>query len=200
MMGMDWKIKKQYILLSNLNSLIWIENMNDIENWYSRGKAESEKGIPRGERGFGITLVIINILMILYFAAHQLRSTGFFTTKFGTIEMFFLYGYSVFWIISAGLEGVLGQRFLSRIFDVFGGVLFAGICIIWLLVVFPFEFSNFADILPNSLKFVIQWISNDIARVIMVLGIIVHLGAAIYCPIAYKFVDKKRFKRKKNSN
>jgi len=174
--------------------------MKQGDNWLSRVKAEADKGIPRGERGFGIVLVVINILMILYYATHQMRSTGFFTESFGTLEMFFLYGYSVFWIISAGLEGVLGQRLLSRLFDVFGGVIFAGICIIWLLAVFPFEFSNFANVLPNSIRFFLGWISNDIAKVIMVLGIIIHLGAAIYCPIAYKFIDKKIFKRKRNSN
>ena len=171
--------------------------MKEIENWFSRAKAEADKGIPSGEHVFGIALVVINILMILYFTAHQMRSTGFFTTKFDALEMFFLYGYSVFWIISAGLEGVLGRRLLSRLFDVFGGVIFAGICITWLLVAFPFKFTYFADILPNSLKFLLQWISDDIARIIMVLGIIVHLGAAIYCPIGYKFVDIKRFKREK---
>lgn len=114
--------------------------------------------------------------------------------------MFFLYGYSVFWIISAGLEGVLCLRLLSRLFDVFGGVIFGGICIIWLFSVFAFEFAYFADILPNTIKFLLEWISNDIARIIIMLGIIIHIGAAIYCPIGYKFVDKKRFKRKKNSN
>ena len=106
--------------------------MNEVENWISRAKAEADKGIPRGERGFGIALVVINILMILYFATHQIWSTGFFTESFDTLEMFFLYGYSVFWIISAGLEGILARRLLSRFFDVFGGVIFGGICIIWL--------------------------------------------------------------------
>ena len=62
-------------------------------------------------------------------------------------------------------------------------------------MVFPFEFAYFADVLPESLRFLVQWISNDIARVLMVLGIIVHLGAAVYSPIAYKFVGKKRSKR-----
>ena len=167
--------------------------MKEGDSWLSRAKAEADKGIPRGERGFGIALVIINILMILHFATHQMRSTGFFIESFGSLEMFFLYCYSVFWIISAGLEGVLGQRLLSRLFDVFGGVIFGSICIIWLLATFPFEFSNFANVLPNSIRFLVGWISNDIAKVIMVLGIIVHLGAAVYCPIAYKFIDKKQF-------
>jgi hypothetical protein len=59
---------------------------------------------------------------------------------------------------------------------------------------FPFEFAEFADVLPESLRFLVQWISNDIARVLMVLAIIVHLAGAVYSPIAYKFVGKKRSK------
>jgi hypothetical protein len=169
--------------------------MKANENWFSRGKAEAEKGIPSGERLVGIALVVSSALMVLYFAAHQRRSTGFFTATFGTLEMIALYGYWVYWIVAAGLEGVLGQRLLSRLFDVFGGLIFSGICIVWLFVVFPFEFAHFADVLPEALRFLVQWISNDIARVLMVLGIIVHLGAAVYTPIAYKFVELKRSKR-----
>jgi len=47
--------------------------MKEVDSWLSRAKTEADKGIPRGERGFGIALVIINILMILYFATHQMR-------------------------------------------------------------------------------------------------------------------------------
>jgi hypothetical protein len=93
------------------------------------------------------------------------------------------------------LESILGLRLLSRLFDVFGGLIISGIFITWLLVVFPFEFSFFADVLPDTLRFLVQWISNGVARVLLVLGIIVHFGAAIYTPIGYKFVDIKRLKR-----
>jgi hypothetical protein len=65
--------------------------------------------------------------------------------------------------------------------------------------VFPFEFAHFADVSPDSLRFLVGWISNDIARVLMVLAIIVYLGAAVYCPIAYKFVGKKQSKREEIS-
>jgi hypothetical protein len=169
--------------------------MNANENWFSRGKAEADKGIPRGERVVGIGIVVFSVLMVMYFTAHQRQSTGFFTAEYGTLEMLALYGYWAFWIVSAGLEGVLGLRLYSRLFDACGGLIFSTICIAWLLVVFPFEFAYFADVLPESLRFLVQWITNDIARVLMVLGIIVHLGAAIYTPIGYKFVDMKRFKR-----
>ena len=169
--------------------------MKANESWFSRGKAEAEKGIPFSERVVGIGIVVFSILMVLYFVTHQTRSTGFFAATFGTSEMLMLYGLLILGIISAGLEGVFGLRLYSRLFDVFGGLILAAVCTAWLLVVFPFEFAYFADVLPDSLSFLGQWISNDIARVLMVLGIIVYLGAAVYCLIAYGFVGKKRSKR-----
>jgi len=171
--------------------------MKANESGFSRGKAEAEKGIPYGERVVGIAIVVFSVLMVLYFVAHQMRSTDFFTVRFGTLEMLMLYGFWGFWIVSAGLEGVFGRRLLSRLFDAFGGLIFATIAIAWLFVVFPFEFAYVADALPDPLRFLVQWISNDIARVLIVLGIIVHLSAAVYSPIAYKFVGKKRPRREK---
>ena len=85
-------------------------------------------------------------------------------------------------------------------FDTFGGVIFAAISIAWNLAVFPFDFAYFSDVLPEFIRFLVQWISNDIAWGIMLVLIILHLLAAIYCPFGYKFIDKKRFKRKKNFN
>jgi hypothetical protein len=129
--------------------------------------------------------------MVLYFVAHQMWSTGFFTATFGTIEMIMLYGSWIAWIITAGLEGVLGQRLLSRLFDTFGGIIFIAVATAWLLVVFPFEFAYFADVLPDFLRFFVQWISVDIARVLMVLYTIVMGVAAVYAPKAYGFIGKK---------
>jgi hypothetical protein len=133
--------------------------------------------------------------MILYLATHQILSTGFFTEIFGTIEMIMVYGSWVAWIITSGLEGVLGQRLLCPLFDTFGGIIFIAVAIAWLLVVFPFEFTYFADVLPDFLRFLVQWISNDVARVIMVLYTIAMCIAAIYAPISYKFIKIKRSKR-----
>jgi hypothetical protein len=171
--------------------------MKANESWFSKGKAEAEKGIPSSERFVGIAIVIFSVLMMAYLVAHQVRSTGFFTATFGTSEMLMLYGLLILGMISAGLEGVFGLRLNSRLFDVFGGLIIAAVCTAWLLVVFPFEFAYFADVSPDSLSFLVRWISNDIARVLMVLAIIVYLGAAVYCPIAYGFVEMKRSEREK---
>jgi len=171
-----------------------LNKTKENESWYSRAKAEADKGIPYGERVVGIAIVVVCVLFVLYFVAHQMWSTGFFTATFDTLEMIMLYGSLIFMIVSAGLEGIFGQRLLSRLWDAFGGLIFASIGEIWLLVVFPFEFTYFADVLPDFLRFLVQWISNDIARVLLVILIIVTLGAAIVTPITYKFVRIKRSK------
>ena len=163
------------------------------EKWLSRGKAEADKGIPKNERIAGITFFFTgSVLMILYLAAHQIWSTGFFTSAFGTVEMIMLYGSWIAWIITSGLEGVLGQRLLSRLFDTFGGIIFIAVATAWLIAVFPFDFTYFADVLPDFLRFSVQWISNDIARILMVLYTIAMGIAAVYAPIGYKFIRIKR--------
>ena len=168
------------------------------ESWFSRAKAEANKGVPKNDRFTGIALAVVSVFMIAYFVSHQMGSTGFFTPKFGTLEMFLLYGSLVAWIITGSLDGIFGHRLLSRLFDVFGGILFITISLVWLLVSFPFEFAYFADVLPDFLKFLVQWISNDIARGIMALGTILLVVAAVYSPIAYKFVNIKRSTPKKD--
>jgi len=174
--------------------------MKEVESWFSRGKVAAKKDLPLGERVVGIAIVVFSLLMMSYFALHQIRSTGFFTAAFGTSEMLLLYGLLLLGIVSASLESVFSRRLLSRLFDVFGGLILAAVCTVWLLMVFPFEFANFADVVPDSLRFLVQWISNDVARVIMVLAIIVYVGAEIYCPIGYKFVSIKRSKRENISD
>jgi hypothetical protein len=163
------------------------------DNWFSRGKAEADKGIPKNERIAAIGFFFAgSVLMILFLVSHQIWSTGFFTTQFGPIEMIMLYGSWISLVISSGLEGILGQRLLSRLFDTFGGIIFIVVATAWLVIVFPFDFTYFANVLPDFLRFLVQWISNDIALILMALYAIVMGIAAIYSPIAYKFIKIKR--------
>ncbi|MCK5343420.1 MAG: hypothetical protein KAR20_08445 [Candidatus Heimdallarchaeota archaeon] len=175
--------------------------MNETEvtkNWFARraeAEVEAKKDtFPSSERIASIVGFVIVFLVILYFVAHQTGSTGFFSSKFNTLEMLLFYGSLLF----GGFCTVLGpvrvrHRNLIRLGDMFFNITVT-IATIWLFVVFPFEFEYFADVLPDFLRFLVQWISNDIARVVLVLGIIAYLGAAVYAPIAYGFVRKKRSK------
>ena len=126
-------------------------------NWFARhAEAEAKKDtIPYSERVGNIVGVVVGFLIVLYFVAHQMWSTGFFTSKFGTLEMLLFYVSLMFGIVSTALKGLFGRKNFARLFDVFGSVLFA-ITLVWLFVVFPFDFAYFADVLPSFLRFLVQ--------------------------------------------
>ena len=69
--------------------------MNDnqtAENWFvKRAKEEAKKDkISQSDQIGHIIGIAIGFLILLYFIAHQLGATGFFTTAFGPVEMFML--------------------------------------------------------------------------------------------------------------
>jgi hypothetical protein len=148
-----------------------LNKIDENKSWFSRRIEEEIKDLSNEERSharIAIAGVVVFTLIVLYLIAHQLLSTGFFTETFGTLEMLLLYGSLFEWTVVAALE-VFGRKNLSRDIDAFGGMIFVTIGGIWLFLVFPFEFVYFADVLPDSLRFLVQWNSNDVARVVMVL-------------------------------
>jgi hypothetical protein len=150
---------------------------------------------PHQDRGLSIGIVICCVLIGLYFVFHQTESTGFFTESFGIFEIFLFYGILVYWIVTSGLI-IVGLRQPSRDLDTYGGLLFATIAFAWLFVVFPFDFAYFADVLPDSLSFLVQWISNGVARVLMVLLFIMHLFFTVYATTLSIAVYKMRARQR----
>jgi hypothetical protein len=174
--------------------------MKVIKNWFSRQvEQELEENYELNERVGSIIIAVFTVLSGLYFVAHQMQSTGFFTTKFGILEILMLYGFLSFWFVTSASYSI-GRINLSRNVDAFGGCVFATVCIVWLYLVFPFDFTFFADIAPDSLEFLVQWISNNIARVLMVLGFIVHVIFAVYSAIWRVSVLKARSRRNQLHN
>ncbi len=164
----------------------------ETKNWLDRrAEAEAKKDtLQYSDRIGNVAAIVVIILVALYFATHQMWSTGFFTSKFGSAEMFLLYASLLYSLVPTGIRGLVGRKNLARLFEVFGSVLFT-ITIVWLYIVFPFDFAYFADVLPSLLRFLLQWISNDIATVLMALGIIAAPIMAIYTAIVYILVQKE---------
>jgi type IV secretory pathway VirB2 component (pilin) len=162
------------------------------KNWFARrAEAEAKKDIISfSERVGNIVGVVIGLLFVWFFVAHHTGSTGFFTSEFGTSEALLFYGSIMFGIVTTAFRGLFGRKNLARLFDIFEAIL-AAVAITWLFAVFPFDFAYLADVLPSFLRFLLQWISNDIAKVLMVLGIIVTLVMAIYTAIFYVLVRRE---------
>ena len=164
----------------------------ETKNWFARrAKTEAKKDIiPSSERFGNIVGLVVILLIGLYFVAHQMWSTGFFTSEFDTLIMILFYVSLMFGIFSNVVKVLFGRKNLARPVDVFE-FLFATVATSWLFVVFPFEFAYFADVLPDFLRFLVQWISNDIAGVLMVIGIIVAPIVAAYTAIMYMLVRRE---------
>ncbi|MFX0051007.1 MAG: hypothetical protein ACFE8U_06890, partial [Candidatus Hermodarchaeota archaeon] len=99
-----------------------LESINDY--FYKLAEADLSDEIPVDDIGASIFLIVVNGLLGLYFIAHQIESTGFFTPRFGTLEMVMLYGIMIYWITTSVLI-LIGQKHPSRNLDTYGGLLFA---------------------------------------------------------------------------
>jgi len=162
------------------------------KNWFARRvEAEAKKdSLSFSERVGDAVGVLVILLCLVFWVAHQTSSSGFFTSKFGPAETFWFYVPTVFAVVTTVAKVVVGRKNLLRPFetlerglDAVGGV--------WLLVVFPFDFSHLADVLPDFLRFLLLWISNDVAKVLLAIGIIGFSAAAVYTPALYVFVRRE---------
>jgi hypothetical protein len=160
--------------------------------WFVRhAQAEAKKDtVQYSERVGNIAVVVLSVLVVFYFVAHQMWFTGFFTATFGILEIFLFYGVIIYEIVPSAIRALFGRKNFARFFEVFGSVLFT-VALAWLFVVFPFNFAYFADVLPSFLRFLLQWISNDISGALMVLGLIVAPAMAIYQALMYVFVRRE---------
>ena len=148
------------------------------------------------DRVISLVIVIFFPLILFFFVAHQMFSTGFFTAGFGILEMVLLYGTPIYWIFTCAVL-LLELKDLSRDVDSFGGLIFVAIACGWLSIVFPFDFAYFANVLPESLKFLVQWISGGLVRVMLVLASIAQSILAIVSGVQRVMVRKELANRKK---
>lgn len=124
-------------------------------------------------------LIVAAMLALLGFLTyHQSVNSGFFTDKFGTFEMFCLYGPLLLSLAAPIVRAVTGRRNPARPYEAATN-LFLGLGSLWLLNVFPFDFTHLADTLPAGLQFVLAWVTNDIGRIPLILQVIIGPISAI---------------------
>lgn len=125
-------------------------------------------------------------LLLGFFAYHQIAPTGFFTEQFGPFEMLCLYGPIVLSIAAPIIRALTGQRNPGRPLEVVTNVCMV-LAALWFLRVFPFDFAHLADALPSVLRFALDWVTNDIGKIILVLQVIV--GSLVAVVTLLKFVS-----------
>lgn len=122
--------------------------------------------------------LIATCLLLAFFAYHQLTATGFFTAQFGPFEMLCLYGPILLAPAAAFTRAMSGQRNPARPVEAFANLCMA-LAAIWLLRVFPFNFTHLSDALPAAIQFTLAWVTNDIGRLILMLQVVVGMLIAL---------------------
>jgi hypothetical protein len=115
---------------------------------------------------------IIMWAMFGFLYNHQRSDSGFFTAEFGAMEQFLLYGPIFASMIAPIVRAGTGYRNPARLFEA-GTNLFLAVGSLHLLNVFPFEYAHLADTLPGWLEFSLAWVTNDIARIFLIIQIII---------------------------
>lgn len=137
------------------------------------GKAKRDREIlTASERLTEPISIVVMLLLFSFFVYHQAADTGFFTDRFGPVEMFFLYGPLLLSALAPIIRAATGRRNLARPAEVITN-LFLAAAAAWFLVVFPFDFMHLADALPEGLQFLLAWVTNDIGRITLILQLIV---------------------------
>ncbi len=124
------------------------------------------------ERGGEIVGVIVIGFIALFFYAHETEATGFFTSSFGGIEALLLYGAILIGMAGPVARFLTGRRNKSRPPELIASVFWIVASAWFVMVVFPFNFAHFADVMPDFLRVLVSWITNDIARVLIAIGMV----------------------------
>jgi len=149
---------------------------------------EAARTIPTNERISSIIFFAFFSIGFWYILTLKKQDSQFFTSSFNKMDAVALYSFWLVWIITAGLEGILGLRWWSRLFDSFGAILVAALACLWFFIKFPFDFSFFPELLPSNWQWLLSWINNTVGRIVIFLSFVFHLIAAVYSPFAYYLV------------
>ena len=145
-------------------------------------KEAKRNHIPKAGRAGEGASIIGTALVALFFYAHQAWNTGFFTPAFGSLESFLLYGSIILGAAGSIARLATGSRNSARIPEIFASAFWITSSL-YLLMSFPFDFSYFGDVIPEFLRFLTGWLTNDIAWVLLLIGTVggfVFVGVTVY--------------------
>lgn len=148
--------------------------------WNNIVKKEADRDrLGTGERLANMIGIFFIIVVAIIFLDVQTGGHGFFTDSFGPLEQLAFYGSLFYGIVPILVRALIGRRNLARLADAIGSVVFV-LSWSYLLTVFPFDFSALWDYLPTALGAALSWVSDDMIRLLLVVGIIISVFTAVY--------------------
>ena len=152
--------------------------------WGRHATLVDKDSLRPGQRSGEVFSVIISFLVLLFFIENQVKGTGFFTSRFGLTEQALFYGTWVVGAVASLARAAVGRRNPVRPIDALQGALLV-VTALWLLKVFPFDFSHFPDLLPASIRFAFSWVDDSIGRIALVLAAVGGFVSMVYNSVVY---------------
>jgi len=152
-------------------------------------KTDNETLTPT-QRWTGLLVIVGMLLLAGFFAYHQFTNTGFFTAKFGSLEMLCLYGPILVSFAAPIARAMSGRQNPGRPFDAATNLSLAAGSL-WLWIVFPFNFAHLGDVFPNALRFATSWITNDIGKLLLLLQAIIGPITALLTILKYLSIRRQ---------
>lgn len=179
------------LALMGLGVAFMIGGVRGIWNWSPKDWNEARSGRDRwwdelnqSQRIGEVFGLLVSILFLLFFVENQTRATGFFTTKFGTVEELFFYGPWFLGFAASIANAAYGRKNAVRPLQAFRDG-FTAISAFWLLSVFPFDFAHLPDLLPKAISWAFFWVGDDIGALVLLLIGVASVVGMCYNSIVY---------------
>ena len=153
-----------------------------LEGTWKREAATDRMKQP--ERAGQLISVMLTIIASTYLFMHWLRDTGFYDPGFDEIDATVLFGPILFGLVPPLFRFLVGRKNASRPSDVIVSVLFT-ISAIYFLANFMFNMEVFATPLPEGARFLLDWISDDVARALLGLAVVGGAFSAAWNVLTY---------------
>ena len=140
-----------------------------------------------GERVGEVVGAVIAMIIFLFLYENQLRGVAFFTSSFGGTAEFFFYGPLAVGVVLSLARAMYGRRNAIRPLDCLSA-LFLAVASYWLLTSFPFDFTKFGEMFPSQIQFLFGWLTNDIGRILLALGVAISTINMVYTAVLYSAV------------
>jgi hypothetical protein len=131
-----------------------------------------EPGLTPMQRQSQILLIVAMLSVFAFFVLHQFWQTGFLTARFNLVEMLALYVPILLALVAPLVRMFTGRYNPARLFEAATNVALA-FGSFWLIIIFPFEFAHLADMLPEGIRFVVAWLTNDLGRIVLALQVVI---------------------------
>jgi len=150
----------------------------------TRANKIDQPELTKPQRWAGLYTVVLMLLLLAFFIIHQVQDSGFFTGQFGRAEMLALYAPIIISLAPPIQRLVQGKRNPARPLEAVTDFSLA-LGSLWLWKHFPFDFTHVADIFRPDMRFAFSWLTDNIARVILLLQVVLGSISGIATIVSY---------------